>query len=277
MNVDKLAKQEACQLFLEQEIEAGLQDGRTPYSIGKDLAKWVEKLFEAKISPRTIEQKARRRAENATSVASDSTPENDSENKENRREQDGTWKEGVSGNPTGRPPKFIVTPGETKFRTAYTGENEWYTPLKYIEAACEVMGSIDLDPATSDFGQSRIKAKNYFTLKEDGLKQNWSGNVWLNPPYSKDLILLFIDKATAELQLQSVDQLIVLTHNSTDTLWFHKLEVISPSLLCFTRGRIAFESQKGEFASPTQGSTFFYFGNNPIKFREIFGKYGFIR
>jgi len=63
-------KQEACQLYIEQEIESGLEKGATPYSIGKEIASWVERLFEAKIPPRTIEQRARRqKAENATNVA----------------------------------------------------------------------------------------------------------------------------------------------------------------------------------------------------------------
>lgn len=63
-------KSEACQVFIEQEIEEGLKKGRTPYSIGKELSSWVEKLFEAKIPPRTIEQRARRSGEkNATNVA----------------------------------------------------------------------------------------------------------------------------------------------------------------------------------------------------------------
>ena len=40
-----VAHKEACQVFIEQEIQEGLAQGKTPYSIGKDLSAWVEKLF----------------------------------------------------------------------------------------------------------------------------------------------------------------------------------------------------------------------------------------
>lgn len=61
------------------------------------------------------------------------------------------------------------------FGTAFTGENEWYTPMRYIDDARAVLGDIDLDPATSEFGQSRIKAKEYYTLEADGLAHPWAG------------------------------------------------------------------------------------------------------
>jgi hypothetical protein len=54
-----MAHQEACQLYIEQEIEEGLKQGKTPYSIGKELSAWVEKLFEAKVPAETIRSKAR--------------------------------------------------------------------------------------------------------------------------------------------------------------------------------------------------------------------------
>ena len=73
-----MANSEACQLFIEQSIDEGLEEGKTPYSIGKELSKWIEKVFKTKIKPTTLEKKAERR-KNPTNVGSDSTPEDTSE------------------------------------------------------------------------------------------------------------------------------------------------------------------------------------------------------
>jgi N6-adenosine-specific RNA methylase IME4 len=55
-----MAHSEACQLFIEQQIDEGLQHKKTPYRIGKELSEWVERLFEAKIPPSTIKKRAQR-------------------------------------------------------------------------------------------------------------------------------------------------------------------------------------------------------------------------
>lgn len=69
-----MANREACELYIEQEIKDGIEQGKNPYSIGKELSTWVAKLFEVKIPNRTIEQRARRII-NATNVASLDTSE----------------------------------------------------------------------------------------------------------------------------------------------------------------------------------------------------------
>lgn len=70
-----MANREACEVYIQQEIDQGLAEGKKPYSIGKEVASWVGKIFETRISARTIEQRARRQAKsrpepkNATNVA----------------------------------------------------------------------------------------------------------------------------------------------------------------------------------------------------------------
>jgi hypothetical protein len=80
-----MAKQEACELYIEQEIKEGLAQGKTPYSIGKDLSAWVEKLWETNIPQGTLERRARRvNAKIGTNVRIPPTVRNLSENQDNQ-------------------------------------------------------------------------------------------------------------------------------------------------------------------------------------------------
>jgi hypothetical protein len=82
--------------------------------------------------------------------------------------------------------------------TEGTGEYERYTPARYAEAARLVLGTIDLDPASSEVAQQTVEAEHFFTEQEDGLSKEWIGRVWLNPPYHRDLASKFIDKLIRE-------------------------------------------------------------------------------
>lgn len=162
------------------------------------------------------------------------------------------------------------------FRGLGTGDNEWFTPVQYIAAAREVMGEIDLDPASHPAAQKTVDALNFFTATENGLEQPWHGRVWLNPPYAAALITQFVNKLVQEVSDRNVQQAIMLTHNYTDSAWFHHAEA-SADLLCFTRGRVRFVDIYGIECAPTQGQVFFYFGPEIDRFREVFSRFGFVR
>lgn len=149
---------------------------------------------------------------------------------------------------------------------------EWYTPTEYIEAARRVMGSIDLDPATSEQAQAAIMAGEYYTKDNDGLSYPWFGNVWLNPPYNMPLIEQFVDRIIGEYERGTVTSAIVLTNNSTDTGWFHKLAQYP---FCLTRGRIQFWNGDERLAT-RQGQALFYLGNDPAKFAGEFARFGLV-
>lgn len=158
--------------------------------------------------------------------------------------------------------------------SANSGENEWYTPPDYIEAAREVMGSIDLDPASCETAQGNVKAKRYYTADDDGLSQKWTGNVWLNPPYSKDLIGEFAGKVVAEAS--RLKQAVVLVNNATDTAWFHQLASVA-SAICLLRGRVKFLDKAGKPANtPVQGQAVLYVGPRVEAFRSRFSAFGFV-
>ena len=159
--------------------------------------------------------------------------------------------------------------------TQGTGENEWYTPQEYIEAARAVLGEIDLDPATSEYAQSTIRAKTFFTKDDNGLEREWHGRVWLNPPYAQPLITHFVAKMIQEYGSGRATAAIMLTHNYSDAAWFQDAGSVA-NAVCFTRGRIRFYQPDGAIAQPTQGQTFFYFGDNVRLFTERFAEIGLV-
>lgn len=156
-----------------------------------------------------------------------------------------------------------------------TGENEWYTPAEFVEAARAVMGGIDLDPASSAKAQEVVRAGAFFARDDDGLSKPWHGRVWLNPPYAQPHINDFAEKMAEEWKAGRVSSAVMLTHNYTDAGWFHTLAA-EASAICFKRGRVKFYSPKGEVASPTQGQAFFYFGPDTSDFYAEFSRIGFV-
>ena len=166
---------------------------------------------------------------------------------------------------------------ETNNTTAskWTGDPESYTPTKYIEAVREVMGGIDLDPASNTYAQKTVKAEGWYDEDEDGLLQEWKGRVFLNPPYAYPTVKHFIERLCAEFEAEKVTAAILLTNNNTDTAWWH-LAARSSAAVCFTAGRINFYKEDGSITQPTNGQTFFYFGGDSGIFADVFGEFGFI-
>jgi phage N-6-adenine-methyltransferase len=165
--------------------------------------------------------------------------------------------------------------GRKANRTSFTADNEWFTPPEFIELARNVMGEIDLDPASHRAAQKLVHAKRFFTLGDDGLTKEWTGRVWLNPPYAQPAIGHFVDKLVSSVSSNKVEAAVLLTHNYTDTSWFHKA-AMAAKCICFTRGRIRFLALDGGIASPTQGQAFFYFGDDVARFVSEFAEVGFV-
>ena len=60
---------------------------------------------------------------------------------------------------------------------------EHYSPVEVVDAARELMGGIDLDPASSELANSYIRARRFFTEEDNGLRKLWKGGrIFLNPP-----------------------------------------------------------------------------------------------
>ena len=171
----------------------------------------------------------------------------------------------------GEKPKDVVADVRKPHVSYNSGNNEWYTPSDYIKLAREVMGGIDLDPASCERANEVVQAKGYYTAETDGLVQDWFGNVWLNPPYSTELIAKFSDKLVKELP--QIEAAIVLVNNATETEWFCKL-VSMARAVCFPNGRVKFYRPDGTTGTPLQGQAILYYGEYPERFIDVFRSKG---
>lgn len=157
-----------------------------------------------------------------------------------------------------------------------SGENEWYTPPHFTEAARLVMGGIDLDPASCAKANETVRAYHYFDAQVDGLKQFWSGRVYMNPPYAQPFIQQFCEKLVWHVGEGEVEQAIVLVNNATETGWFQHL-LTRATAVAFPKGRIKYLDQAGAASlTPLQGQAFVYFGpqEGGHQFVKTFGEFG---
>ena len=108
--MSKLIKQEACQLFIEQEIEEALeQDDLNISKKAREIADWLNKMFETDISSESIRlriYRSKEKLESVRSVHPDVSIEDNSEITNNQTiAKDGTHRGGAREG-SGRPTKF---------------------------------------------------------------------------------------------------------------------------------------------------------------------------
>jgi len=155
-----------------------------------------------------------------------------------------------------------------------SSEQEWYTPSVYVEAARDVLGGIDLDPASSEKAQETVKAGKWYGKQDNGLELDWFGRVWLNPPYASAEIESFLSRLRESFEAGTVKSAITLTNNATDTDWFFYTSKYA-SAMCLPHKRIRFLDAAGEpTGAPLQGQAFLYFGYESDKFCGRFNLFG---
>jgi DNA N-6-adenine-methyltransferase (Dam) len=145
---------------------------------------------------------------------------------------------------------------ESERKVAVLGSSdsdEWYTPVRYVEAAREVLGTIDLDPASNAFANQTVNAAVFLDIAQDGLAQPWHGHVFLNPPYGRKGPL-FVEKLRHEYTVGNVTEAILLCNAySTETRWFQPLFDYP---ICFASHRVDFVHPGRDAVAPPHGSGF---------------------
>lgn len=118
----------------------------------------------------------------------------------------------------------------------------WLTPPEIIKS----LGEFDLDPCSPE-NRPWDTAKKHFTVLDDGLKQDWFGRVWMNPPYGK--------YAAAWLErLAYHGDGIALVFARTETKMFFNHVWNKADAVFFFDGRLYFYNEKGERAKANAGA-----------------------
>jgi hypothetical protein len=133
---------------------------------------------------------------------------------------------------------------------------EWYTP-PYIFDALE--SRFDLDPASPGAEVVPwVPADHCYTRQDDGLRQPWHGFVWLNPPYGRKTLPLWVEKFVEH------GNGILLVPERTSTRWWQALTSRADLVLCVNK-KIAFISATGKQKSAQAiGSTLVAIGDQGV-------------
>jgi hypothetical protein len=199
----------------------------------------------------------------------------------------GQGRAGGAGSATGRTPAPLVLEPETPEPGAMTapatwpqiaasGDFEYYTPKEVLDLVREVLGTIDLDPASCATAQSTVQARTYYTVEDDGLRQPWHGTVFCNPPYKMPEIARFCGKLIEELEAGHATAAILLVNAMTATDWFQTIGAQADAL-CFPDGKLHFTHATRDVSNgPCTGQALLYFGAEVERFRAVFGTLGLI-
>lgn len=192
--------------------------------------------------------------------------------------------------------------------------NEHYTP-PWVFDLVRQLGPIALDPSSNPIAQQWIQADQCFMLPVDGLQRDWTadGGLWLNPPYgtrSKSSLLknsaflkwCLLERERVDVETWAIALTLLSIPNYGASAWIKRAiafyesgrfpwavllvrgdgggvkELESRYSSCEPDQRIAFVDAAGKVrGNPPPGCRFWYLGDDPQKFAEVFSGVGAVR
>lgn len=133
----------------------------------------------------------------------------------------------------------------------------WSTPQDFFDRL-NAEFNFELDVCATP---ENAKCKKYFTEHQNGLLQEWTGVVWMNPPYGRE-ISAWIQKAYESAQRGSI--VVCLVPSRTDTAWWH--DYCMKGEIRLVRGRLKFGGVADNAPFP---SAVIVFRNQPFDNRQI--------
>lgn len=121
--------------------------------------------------------------------------------------------------------------------------DDWATPQDLFDKLDRTF-KFTLDVCASE---ENHKCARYFTKEQDGLKQDWGGEIiWCNPPYGRE-IGKWVQKCAERVGIS-----VMLLPARTDTKWWQEFIVNNPmASVKFVKGRLKFGGAKNPAPFPS--------------------------
>ncbi len=120
--------------------------------------------------------------------------------------------------------------------------DDWETPQDLFDKLDQEF-EFNLDVCAT---QDNRKCRNFYTKELYGLKQDWHGVCWMNPPYGRE-IGKWVQKAYEESLKGST--VVCLLPSRTDTRWWH--DYCMKGEVRFIKGRLKFGNSKNSAPFPS--------------------------
>lgn len=147
--------------------------------------------------------------------------------------------------------------GMSSHQSASAVTTTWLTPLWIIDA----LGGFDLDPCGYP---GHPTAHRLICRPDDGLEEEWSGRVWLNPPYGRE-VGVWLEKL-----VEHGDGIALIFARTETDAFFREVWECADGVL-FIRGRVTFLRPDGEKATSNSGapSCLVAFGSRNLRALEV--------
>ncbi len=143
---------------------------------------------------------------------------------------------------------------DTSFERSENTTVEWLTPPELVKK----LGEFDLDPCSPE-NAPFLHAKFNFTIKDNGLKKEWFGRVFCNPPYGEG-IHFWLSK------LKQHGNGVALIYARTETKYFFENVWEDADAILFVKRRIRFYRISGiQGGAPGAPSVFIAYGKENAK------------
>jgi phage N-6-adenine-methyltransferase len=117
----------------------------------------------------------------------------------------------------------------------------WETPKEFFDKYNEIY-KFDIDVCALP---ENAKCSKFYSPEEDGLKQEWVGNCWMNPPYGREISKWMKKAYESSLKGATV---VCLVPSRTDTKWWHEFAI--KGQIEFIKGRLKFGGHKNAAPFP---------------------------